>query len=83
MDQYKQAIVMMAIIDIQWTPHDIQGRRRVMTADELDAIADFGWHWDFCKEFMGRATAVLSRWRPRASDRVDGARLLTASEPEF
>ena len=60
MDQFKQAIVMMAIIDSHWGPRDAQGRRREYTVEELDAIADFGWH---VPDFRGFVTACLNSMR--------------------
>ncbi|HEX5991336.1 MAG TPA: hypothetical protein VFY70_02115 [Thermomicrobiales bacterium] len=45
MDQFRAAIVVIAISDTRWGPRDAHGRRREFTADELDDLVDFGWHW--------------------------------------
>ena len=55
MDQFQQAVAIKAADDGQWGPRDARGRRRVLTAEELDDLADFGWPWDGVK---GRLAAA-------------------------
>jgi hypothetical protein len=70
MDQCKLAILAMALTDTDWGPRDADGRRRALTVEELDALADFPWHWPDLKGAMAAcAHAVRRPWRPRASHR--------------
>jgi hypothetical protein len=65
MDGFQQAYVIMAVIDSQWSPCDAHGRRRQLNAEELDALADFGWQAPDLKGVVAAcAQAVRSRWRP-------------------
>jgi hypothetical protein len=80
MDQYKLAIAMMAVTDSQWGPHDADGRRRQLTREELDALADFGWHLPDLKGVMATCAQAM-RWRPRATSRLDPTPLPSATAP--
>ena len=76
MDQFQLAIAIKAADDSKWGPRDVDERRRAFTAEELDALADFGWRWPDLKGAMTAcAYAVRSvRW-PRASNSVASPRL--------
>jgi len=77
MDQFRLAITVMATADSQWGPRDADGRRRAFTAEELDALVDFGWHWADLKGAMAAcANAVRSLWQPRGGNRVASPRSL-------
>ncbi|MGH2617011.1 MAG: hypothetical protein ACRDJC_17390 [Thermomicrobiales bacterium] len=79
MDNFQLAIVVMAVTDTQWGRRDAHGRRREFTAEELDAIADFGWHWADVKGRMAAcANAIFTRLRPRASNRIEPTLLPSA-----
>ena len=79
MDGFKVAIVAMALTDTDWAPRRSRQRRRVLTAEELDALAEFDWPG---AAVLGRlaagATAMLSRVRSRASHRIAPTRLPAA-----
>jgi hypothetical protein len=80
MDYFKTAIAVMAADDTYFGPRDAEGRRRVLTAEELDALADFGWHLPDLKGAVATcAHAVWSRVRPRASNRIEPTPLPTAA----
>jgi hypothetical protein len=79
MNQFQQAIVMMAIIDSQWGPRNVQGRRREFTVEELDALADFGWHLPDLRGFVTACrNAIRERWRWATRNRIRNAKLTTA-----
>jgi hypothetical protein len=79
MDQFKLAIVMMAIIDSHWGPGDAHGRRREFTAEELDALADFGWHLPDIRGFVTAClNAVRGGWRLVSSNRAERPDLASA-----
>jgi hypothetical protein len=65
MDQYKLAIAMMAVTD---------------SPEELDALADFGWHLPDLKGVMATCAQAM-RWRPRATSRLDPTPLPSATAP--
>jgi hypothetical protein len=80
MDYFKTAIAVMAADDTYFGPRDADGRRRVLTAEELDALADFGWHLPDLKGAVATcAHAVWLRVRPRASNRIEPTRLPAAA----
>ena len=71
MDQFQTALTIMAADDRHWGPRDAQGQRRTYTVAELDALADFHWHWPDLKGAIAAcANAVLWSWRLRPSNRV-------------
>jgi hypothetical protein len=76
MDQFQLAICIMAANDRHWGPRDAEGRRRAFTAEELDALASWGWHGPNLKGAIAAcATAVRSlRWR-RTCNSVASPRL--------
>ena len=79
MDAFKLAIAATAVTNTQWGPRDADGRRREFSAAELDALVDFGWPWADVKSHLGAgAHAMLSRVRPRASNRLKPTRLPSA-----
>ncbi len=60
MDNFQLMVVMMSITDTQWQ----RNGRREATAEELDVIADYGWHLDGLKRSVVAAVkAVSARWR--------------------
>ncbi|MGH2618281.1 MAG: hypothetical protein ACRDJC_23880 [Thermomicrobiales bacterium] len=76
MDGFQVAILAMALTGTDWGPRDAHGRRRQLTAEELDALANWGWHWPGLMGVMAAcATAVRWHWRPRASHRIASTRL--------
>lgn len=78
MDPFKVAIVVMAITDHQWQGDSSRDEHRAMSSSELDALADFSWHWaDVRASLTAGANAIRSRW-PRASHRVEPAPLPAA-----
>jgi hypothetical protein len=80
MDRFQLAIAVMAITDTHWGPRDADGRRRQFTADELDDMADWGWHLPDLKGVMATcAQAMRWRWRPRANNRLDPTPLPSAA----
>ena len=80
MNQLQLAMVMMAITDTPWGPRDADGRRRVYTAAELDALADFRWPWDGVTDRLAAGVnALRSRVRPRASTRIEPTPLPSAA----
>ena len=77
MDQFKLAITVMATTDSHWGPRDAEGRRRAFTAEELDALVDFGWHWPDLKAARAAcANALRSLWQPRGCNNVASPRSL-------
>jgi hypothetical protein len=72
MDQLQLAMIVMATTDTPWAPRDAHGRRRQFTIEELDALVEFGWHVPDLKGTLTTCVQMLrSRWRPRASRRLD------------
>ena len=68
MDGFQVAILAMALADTDWGPRDAHGRRRQLTADELDALADRGGHRPGLMGVVAAcAQAVRWDWRPRAA----------------
>jgi hypothetical protein len=79
MNQFQHAIVMMEITDTQRGPRDAHGRRREFTAEELDALADFGWHLPDMRGFVTACrNAVRESWRWATRNRIRSAKLTTA-----
>jgi hypothetical protein len=69
MDSFKLAIILMAVTERHGKREGSRQGQRVMTAEELYAIADFEWPWAGPKNFVAAcASAVRARCRPRASD---------------
>ena len=67
---------MMAATDTLCGPRDADGRRREFTLDELDDLADFGWHVPDLKDAIAACVRVVrSCLRPRASSPLDPAAL--------
>jgi hypothetical protein len=82
MDQCKLAIAMMAVTDSHWGPRDAHGRRRAFTADELDALADVGWHLPDLKGVLAACVrAVRVRVRPQPSHRIKPTMVPSATAP--
>jgi hypothetical protein len=83
-DHFQLTIVVMAVTGTPWERRDADGRRRAFNAEELDALADFRWHWPDLKGFLATGTnAVRSRWRPRASNSVASLRLPSPPSPSM
>jgi hypothetical protein len=69
-----------ATTDTPWEPRDAQGRHREFTAEELDALASFSWHWaDVKGHLVARANAMLSRFPGNGGRRGAGARSRTGA----
>jgi len=80
MNHYLQAVGMIAALDIGRESRDAHGGRRQCATEELDALADVGWHlpdlkgiWTVCVQ------ALRWRWRLRASHRLDPTPLPSAA----
>jgi hypothetical protein len=73
MDRLQQALVWRAILEGDVLGHQ-PGRGRVMSPEELDAIADFGWPWpDLGRLLRAFVNAARSTWRSGATARTDDA----------
>jgi hypothetical protein len=78
MDNFQTAILMMALNDTDWGPRDAHGWRRQLTAEELDALADFGWHVPDMRGFVTACgNAVRECWRWATRKRIGSAKLTT------
>jgi hypothetical protein len=76
MDQLQLAMIVMATTDTPWAPRTTDGRHREMTAEELDALVELGWHLPDLKGIMAAcAHAMRWPWRPYAGSRVEPAAL--------
>jgi hypothetical protein len=53
MEHFRQTIAIMAAHDSRWGPRDAHGRRRQLTADQLNALADLGSNLPDRKGFIG------------------------------
>jgi hypothetical protein len=79
MEQLKLMYVMMAIRDGQG-PSENGGTRRVATAEELDAFAEYGWHWPAFKRLLAPFAHVLrGRWRSGSRARTEGSALVSGN----
>jgi hypothetical protein len=58
MNQLQMAIAVMAACVIGG-PRDAEGRRRQYTLEELDALADFGWHMPDVRGFVQARLSAL------------------------
>ena len=77
MHPFQLAILAMAPSD--WTRDESRQERRVLTAEELDALADWGWRWaGFTRAMAACANVARLRWRPRASNRSEPTPLPTS-----
>ena len=81
MDGFKVALVAMALSDLRRNC-DPYGRCRQMTPDELDELADYGWH---LPDLRGRLAACLNMVRqlrrPQASHRIEPTTVPSAAAP--
>lgn len=78
MNQLQMAIAVMAACDIGG-PRDAEGRRRHYTLEELDALADFGWHLPDVRGFVNsRLTALRVRGHVVARPSSGSAQLAPA-----
>jgi hypothetical protein len=69
-----------ATTDTPWEPRDAQGRHREFTAEELDALANFSWHWADLKGcLVACANVLLSRLPRNGGRREAGARSRTGT----
>ena len=59
MEQFKLAIVLMAVTESHGDARDAHGRRRVYTAAELAARADVGWHLPDVRGFVTACRTAL------------------------
>jgi hypothetical protein len=84
MNDYLQAVGLMAALDIGRGSRDAHGRRRQYTADELDALADFGRRLPDLKGVLVAGAHVVrmrSRWQPRRRHHLDPTALPSAVTP--
>jgi hypothetical protein len=81
MDGYQLGIVMLAIADMH-RHCDHRGKCRQMTPEELDELADYGWHLpDLKGKLTACVNAVRVRWQPRASHRIEPSTVPSAAAP--
>jgi hypothetical protein len=81
MDGFKMALVVMALND-QRRNCDQYGRCRQLTPEELDELADYGWHLPDLKGGLAACVnAVRVRLRPRASHRIEPTPVPSAAAP--
>jgi hypothetical protein len=74
MHPFQLAVLAMAPTD--WTSDESRQGRRVVTADERDPLADWGWRSPGLRGIKAAcAKAVRWRWRPRASHRLEPRQL--------
>jgi hypothetical protein len=79
MNQLQMAIAVMAACEIDGRPRDAEGRPRHYTPEELDALADFGWHLPDVRGFVTAClTTVRERWRPAPLTQSGRATLASA-----
>ena len=72
MEAFKVALVVMALTDTECARRDADGRCRHLSADQLDALADFGWHLPDLRSVLAAcANAVGSRRRPWVGNRIE------------
>jgi hypothetical protein len=71
MNHFLQAVGMIAALDIGGESRDAHGRRRRFTVEELDDLADFGWHVpDLNGAIAACVRVVRSYLRPRGSSHL-------------
>lgn len=81
MDGFKIALVVMALND-QRRNCDQYGRCRQLSPEELDELADYGWHLpDLKGRLAACVNAVRILWRPRASRRLEPTTAPSAAAP--
>ncbi len=79
MDHFQLTIVVTAVYGTPWERRDADGWRRQFTAEELDALADWGWRVPDLKGVIAAGVnAMRSRWRPPASHSLAPPRLPSA-----
>lgn len=59
METYQQVIVMRAVTDPKRGATDRRDRRRELTAEQIDALADYEWPWDGLKRVVIAITAAI------------------------
>jgi hypothetical protein len=71
MDGFEMALVVMALNDLRRNC-DPYGQCRQLTPEELDDLADYGWHLpDLKGRLAACVNAVRLRWRPQPSHRIE------------
>ena len=60
METYQQVIVMRAVTDPKRGATDRRDRRRELTAEQIDALADYEWPWDGLKRVVIAITAAIA-----------------------
>ncbi len=72
MNEFQMAVAVMAACDVGVGPRDAEGRRRLYTAEELDALAEFTWPWAGAARHLTSGTnAILARLRPWTRHRIE------------
>ena len=70
-DGFKLALVVVALNDLRRNC-DPYGHCRQLTPEELDDLADYGWHLpDLKGRLAACVNAVRLRWRPQPSHRIE------------
>jgi hypothetical protein len=68
-DKMQFVMAMMVASDPHWHENRPNPSRQ-MTAEELDAVADYGWQFPALKRFLaGWSNAVHERWREASRER--------------
>ena len=81
MDGFKMALVVMALSDLRRNC-DPYGQCRQLTPEELDELADYGWHLPDLKGVLAAcAHAIRSHLWPRASHRIEPTPVPSAAAP--
>ena len=81
MDGFKMALVVMALND-QRRNCDQYGRCRQLSPEEVDDLADYGWHLpDLKGRLAACVNAVRLRWRPQPSHRIEPSTVSSAAAP--
>lgn len=74
MNRFQQMFVAREVLDGGWRS-DHRGAHRVMSVDELDAIAGFTWRWRApLRAVAARVDALRARWR--SGPRAQGGRVM-------
>ncbi len=72
-------LAILAMAPTDWTSDESRQGRRVVTGEELDVLADWGWRSPGLRGIKAAcAKAVRWRWRLRSSRRLDPTPLPSA-----
>jgi hypothetical protein len=80
-DGFKLALVVVALNDLRRNC-DPYGQCRQLTPEELDDLADYGWHLpDLKGRLAACVNAVRVRLRPQPSHRIEPSTVSSAAAP--